>query len=106
MANSKVRERRFDGEGQNPNEDYRKWKKWAIAYIIVLKAKKTPLDALGPILYCLLDGQAVDCLESHDMDVFNVEGGDQLLQCLAFQYRWVHTKKCSFRPKRNKKVTK
>ena len=50
--------RRFAGSGADAYRDYRSWKKWARAYLIVQRAKGTPATALGPMLFTLLDDVA------------------------------------------------
>ena len=71
--------RRFAGTGTDSSADYKKWKRWAQAYIIVQRARNTPEDALGPLLYCLLDHDALDALEDFEVDDFAIPGGEQLI---------------------------
>ena len=51
--------KRFFGEGLSAVEDYRRWRKWARAYLKTQAARGTTPDDFGSILYTLLDGQAL-----------------------------------------------
>ena len=71
--------RRFDGEGEDAPNRYYKWKKWARAYLKTQKARGTTDEALGSILFCLLDGTAENALEGLDIDDLDVPGGEDLI---------------------------
>ena len=71
--------RRFAGSGADAYRDYRSWKKWARAYLIVQRAKGTPATALGPMLFTLLDDVAARALEVVDMDELEQDGGESLI---------------------------
>ena len=47
--------RRFSGVGNNAPQDFRAWKKWAKAKLVVEKSKRMKSEAVGPMLYTLLD---------------------------------------------------
>ena len=47
--------RRFSGVGNNAPQDFRAWKKWAKAKLVVEKSMGMTPGAVGPMLYTLLD---------------------------------------------------
>ena len=71
--------KRFSGLGNDPIGDFKVWSRWAQAHCIVQRAKNTSPDALGPMLYCLLDGEALTTLQDFDIEDFAVEGGEQII---------------------------
>ena len=71
--------RRFSGVGNNAPQDFRVWKKWAKAKLVVEKSKGMTPGAAGPMLYTLLDGDASDSLDHIDIDQLAVDGGELLL---------------------------
>eukprot|EP00435_Cladocopium_sp_Y103_P009550 s3832_g2.t1 len=71
--------KRFSGESQDAQRDYRRWKRWARAYLTVQKAKGVPEEALGSLLYTLLDGTALRAFDAVSMDDIEVSGGQQVI---------------------------
>ena len=76
-SNSAVK--RFSGEGLSAVEDYRRWKKWARAYLKTQSARGTAPGAFGSILYTLLDGQALLAVDGVDPDDLEQDGGEHLI---------------------------
>ena len=56
----------FSGEGANPAADYKVWKKWATATLIV---EKGPSNTFGPLLFTYLIGVAAQALEQVTIEV-------------------------------------
>ena len=73
------KDRRFAGTGNDAPTQYKAWKKWAKARIVVEKSKGTDVKALGPLLFTLLDGDAADALDHVDIDDLAVEGGADIV---------------------------
>ena len=71
--------KRFSGEGLTAVEDYRRWRKWARAYLKMQAAKGVSPDAFGSILYTLLDGQALLAVDGVDPDDLEQDGGEHLV---------------------------
>jgi len=71
--------RRFSGVGNNAPQDFRAWKKWAKAKLVVEKSMGMTPGAVGPMLYTLLDGDASDSLDHIDIDQLAVDGGEVVL---------------------------
>ena len=79
--------KRFSGDGSGPQKEYKRWKRWSRAYLTVQKAKGTPDEALGSLLFTLLDGSALRAFDSTNMDDLEVEGGqDVVYQVLDDRY--------------------
>ena len=79
--------KRFSGDGADPQKEYKRWKRWSRAYLTVQKAKGTPDEALGSLLFTLLDGAALRAFDSTNMDDLEVEGGqDVVYQVLDDRY--------------------
>ena len=68
-----------DGDGDNPQKDYERWKRWSRAYLTVQKAKGVPEEAFGSLLYTLLDGTALRTFDSIPMDQIEDPGGHDLV---------------------------
>ena len=66
----------FSGEGANPAYDYKVWKKWAEAKLIV---DTRPREKLGPLLFTLLIGVAAKALEQVTLKELGVDGGENKL---------------------------
>lgn len=71
--------RRFSGEGANPQRDYKQWKRWSRAYLVAQKARGVNEEALGSLLFTLLDGAALRALDSHSMDEIEQAGGQDVV---------------------------
>eukprot|EP00435_Cladocopium_sp_Y103_P051560 s1160_g16.t1 len=71
--------KRFSGESQEAQRDYRRWKRWARAYLNVQKARGVPEEALGSLLFTLLDGTALRAFDAVSMDDIEVTGGQQVI---------------------------
>jgi len=71
--------RRFSGEGQDAQKEYRRWKRWSRAYLTVQRAKGVPETALGSILFTLLDGAALRAFDAMEMDQLEQAGGQDLV---------------------------
>ena len=71
--------RRFSGESQDAQREYRRWKRWSRAHLTVQKAKGVPEEALGSLLFTLLDGAALRAFDSVSMDQIEVAGGQQVV---------------------------
>eukprot|EP00438_Fugacium_kawagutii_P020699 Skav229155 [mRNA] locus=scaffold2275:264912:272030:- [translate_table: standard] len=71
--------RRFSGEGANPQKDYKQWRRWARAYLTVQKARGVKEEALGSLLFTLLDGAALRAFDSHGMDELEQPGGQDVI---------------------------
>ncbi len=79
--------KRFSGDGSDPQKEYKRWKRWSRAYLTVQKAKGTPDEALGSLLFTLLDGSALRAFDSTNMDDLEVDGGqDVVYQVLDDRY--------------------
>ncbi|CAK0790522.1 unnamed protein product [Prorocentrum cordatum] len=76
---SSIRDRRFSGEGAAAVQDYKAWKKWARARLLVEKGRGGKSETFGPMLYTLLEGTAVDALEHVELDELAVDGGEEAL---------------------------
>lgn len=82
MATESSREgyvRRFSGESQDAQREYRRWKRWSRAHLNVQKAKGVPEEALGSLLFTLLDGAALRAFDSVPMDRIEAVGGQQVV---------------------------
>ena len=71
--------RRFSGGGPGAANNYKSWKKWAAAKTLVDVSKGTKPEAIGPLLFTLLEGQAADAVEHIPLDELNVEDGEKVL---------------------------
>lgn len=72
--------RRFSGEGKSPCQEYKQWKRWATAHVFVQKSKGVTPEALGPLLFSLLDGEALKSLDDVDIeDDLAVVGGETVV---------------------------
>ena len=71
--------RRFSGNGGSASQEYKVWKKWARAWMVGQTARGVPQEALGPLLFTLLDGVAVTALEDIDVEELNQVGGDTVI---------------------------
>ena len=71
--------RRFNGDGPKASAEYKVWKKWAKAWMVGQTARGVPVEALGPILFTLLDGTAAAVLEDVDIEELNKTGGEKVL---------------------------
>ena len=59
--------------------DYKSWKKWAKARLIVERGRNQKEETYGPLLYTLSDGVAADALEHVELDELAVAGGEEKL---------------------------
>eukprot|EP00435_Cladocopium_sp_Y103_P008507 s2377_g2.t1 len=71
--------RRFSGESQDAQREYRRWKRWSRAYLTVQKARGVPEDALGSLLYTLLEGTALRAFDAIPMEQIETAGGQQVV---------------------------
>lgn len=71
--------RRFNGEGQDPQREWKRWKRWARAYLTVQKARGVDESALGAMLFTLLDGAALRSFDSISMDEIEQVGGQDII---------------------------
>lgn len=71
--------KRFSGETQEPHKDYKRWKRWSKAYLIVQRAKGVDESALGAMLFTLLDGAALRAFDSVEMDSLEQAGGQDII---------------------------
>lgn len=71
--------RRFSGASKDAGKEWKTWHKWARAFVVVQKARGTSDDALGPLIYTLIDEPALLALESLEIDELNVAGGEELI---------------------------
>ena len=69
----------LSGDGSSGAAEYKEWKRWARAALVVKKVGGLPPEALGPWKYTLLDGQAALALESIDIKDVCTEGGEELV---------------------------
>ena len=69
----------FSGEGANPQKDYKQWKRWSRAYLVVQKSRGVSDEALGSFLFALLDGAALRAFDSHSMDELEQSGGQDVI---------------------------
>ena len=82
----------FDGAGEDAARRHWKWRKWAKAYLTLLEAKGTPMEAHGSALFCLLDGLAELALEGlHVEELCVVNGADRLSSCLDERFPEIET---------------
>ena len=68
----------FNGDGNSGAAEYKAWKRWARAALVVKKVGGMPPEALGPWIYTLLDGQAALALESIEITDMCTDGGEEL----------------------------
>ena len=79
--------KRCSGDGADPQKEYKRWKRWSRAYLTVQRAKGTPEEAMGSLLFTLLDGSALRAFDSTNMDDLEVAGGqDVVYQVLDDRY--------------------
>ena len=76
-SNSQVR--RFSGAGEDAARQYFRWKRWAKAYIVTQRSCGVVDEALGPMIYCLLDGIAERAVDKVEIEDLEVAGGEQIL---------------------------
>ena len=69
--------KRFSGDVDQPAKEYLRWKRWSRAFLVVQKAKGTPEEAYGSLLYTLLDGSALRAFDEVNMDDLEQAGGEQ-----------------------------
>ena len=82
MAESNKNEsmvKRFSGEGPEPRKEYKRWKRWSRAYLVVQKAKGVDEKALGAMLFTLLDGTALRAFDATNMDDLEQAGGQDVI---------------------------
>ena len=72
-------QKRFNGDGNSGAAEYKVWKRWDPAALVVKNVCGMPPKALGPWMYTLLDGQAALALESIDIKDMCTEGGEDLV---------------------------
>ena len=71
--------KRFSGETSEPQKDYKRWKRWSKAYLIVQRAKGVDETALGAMLFTLLDGAALRAFDSVELDSLEQAGGQDII---------------------------
>ena len=71
--------RRFNGDGQDPQKDYKLWKRWSRAYLAVQRAKGTDENVFGAMLFTMLDGTALRAFDAVNMDDLEQSGGQDLV---------------------------
>ena len=72
--------KRFSGDGDDgSSKAYRRWRRWSRAYLTVQKAKGTPAEAFGSVLYTLLDGTALRAFDQVDMARLEEHGGEEVI---------------------------
>lgn len=76
---TRVDVRRFSGESQDAQKEYRRWKRWTRAYLTVQKSRGVPEEALGSLLHTLLDGAALRAFDAISMDDIETAGGQQVI---------------------------
>ena len=72
-------QKRFNGDGNSGAAEYKVWKRWARAALVVKKVGRMPPEALGPWIYTLPDGQAALALESIEITDMCTDGGGELV---------------------------
>ena len=60
--------RRFSGDGNDPQKDYKLWKHWSRAYLAVQRANGTDEAVFGAMLFTMLDGTALRSFDAVNMD--------------------------------------
>ena len=72
--------KRFSGDGDDDGSSkaHRRWRRWSRAYLTVQKAKGTPAEAFGSVLYTLLDGTALRAFDQVDMARLEEHGGEEV----------------------------
>lgn len=71
--------RRFSGDGQDPQKDYKLWKRWSRAYLAVQRARGTDESVFGAMLFTMLDGTALRAFDATNMDELEQTGGQDLI---------------------------
>ena len=69
----------FSGEGADPQKDYKRWKRWSRAYLVVQKARGVEGAAMGAMLFTLLDGAALRAFDATSMDDLEQAGGQDII---------------------------
>ena len=72
-------QKRFNGDGNSGAAEYKVWKRWARAALVVKKVGRMPPEALVPFIYTLPDGQAALALESIEITDMCTDGGGELV---------------------------
>ena len=67
------------GHGDRDQREHRRWKRWSGAHLNVQKAKGVPEEALGSLLFTLLDGATLRAFGSVPMDRIEAVGGQQVV---------------------------
>ena len=71
--------KRFSGDVDDPHKEWRRWKRWARAHLVVQRARGVPEEALGSLLFTLLDGSALRAFDSTNMDLLEQAGGQDII---------------------------
>ena len=71
--------RRFSGDGNDPQKDYKLWKHWSRAYLAVQRANGTDEAVFGAMLFTMLDGTALRSFDAVNMDDLEQAGGHDLI---------------------------
>ena len=71
--------KRFSGDADDPQKEWRRWKRWARAYLVVQRARGVPGEALGSLLFTLLDGSALRAFDSTSIDVLEQPGRQDII---------------------------
>ena len=78
--------RRFNGEGQDRQKDYKRWKRWARACLVVQRAEGVDERALESMLFTLLDGAALRAFDAVPIEDLEQPGGQDVIY--KGLYRW------------------
>ena len=79
MSDSQPKIRIFDGSGNQAAQDYKDWKKWAKASLIVAVAKGLESTAAGPLLFTYISGVAAYALEDIDLSALQTHNGQDVI---------------------------
>ena len=71
--------KRFAGDGEKSQDEYRRWKKWSRAWLATQRAKGIPAEAMGNLMYTLLDGTAQRALDGVDNAEWEVDAGEEVI---------------------------
>lgn len=71
--------RRFTGGSRDAGREWKIWAKWARAYVIVQKARGVPAEAVGPLLFTLIDEPALLALDTLEISELAIDGGEEVI---------------------------
>jgi hypothetical protein len=69
--------KRFSGHGNTAASDYKVWKRWMKAKIAVETRRGLPREAVGPMVFTLLDGEAEKAVEHLEVNDLEREDGEE-----------------------------